>query len=220
MDTVVCAPDGGWKYHPKHVEQFPDINKPCNVASFWIYIGILLGAHYILHISRIRVNRMDAMMRPSGPFPPWTICEMDIKFYRNVRAGLSVQSYTSNCAILPYSLGNFLCSCTSENFFLTCHSCVSYEGKSGCGIIQKTSEHKRVIDIGVHTVRCTELDHFPLLSCDWTHSRPQRCDAVKSDMYWFSYNILPLPAVVEECAVSLKVKVSPKRRYIPENANF
>src|SRR5215470_8827722 len=58
VDTVVCAPDDGWKYHPKHVEQFPDTNKLCNVASCWIYtyIGILLGAHTILHISRIRVN--------------------------------------------------------------------------------------------------------------------------------------------------------------------
>ena len=56
--SVVCAPDYGWKYRPKHVEQFPDINKLCNVASCWIceYIGILLGVHYILHISRIRVN--------------------------------------------------------------------------------------------------------------------------------------------------------------------
>jgi hypothetical protein len=53
---VVCIPDDGWKYHPKHVEQFPDINKMCNVASCWIYIGIILGAHCILHISRIRVN--------------------------------------------------------------------------------------------------------------------------------------------------------------------
>jgi len=42
VDTVVCAPDGGWKYHPKHVEQFPDINKLRNVASCWIYIGIYL----------------------------------------------------------------------------------------------------------------------------------------------------------------------------------
>ena len=24
VDTVVCVPDGGWCYHPKHVEQFPD----------------------------------------------------------------------------------------------------------------------------------------------------------------------------------------------------
>jgi hypothetical protein len=54
--TVLCAPDDGWKYHPKHVEQFPNIIKLCNVASCWMYIGILLGAHPILHISRIRVN--------------------------------------------------------------------------------------------------------------------------------------------------------------------
>ena len=37
VDTVVCAPDDGWTYHPKHVEQFPDINKMYNVASCWIY---------------------------------------------------------------------------------------------------------------------------------------------------------------------------------------
>jgi len=24
VDTVVCSPDDGWWYHPKHVEQFPD----------------------------------------------------------------------------------------------------------------------------------------------------------------------------------------------------
>ena len=24
VDTVVCAPDDGWRYHQKHVEQFPD----------------------------------------------------------------------------------------------------------------------------------------------------------------------------------------------------
>jgi len=24
VDTVVYAPDDGWRYHPKHVEQFPD----------------------------------------------------------------------------------------------------------------------------------------------------------------------------------------------------
>jgi hypothetical protein len=42
VDTVVCAPDDWWKYQSKHVEQFPDINKLCNVASCWIYIGIYL----------------------------------------------------------------------------------------------------------------------------------------------------------------------------------
>jgi hypothetical protein len=62
VDTVVCAPDDGWKYYPKHVEKFPDINKLCNVASCWIYIGIHLGAHPILHISRIRVNRLSLFL--------------------------------------------------------------------------------------------------------------------------------------------------------------
>jgi hypothetical protein len=38
VDTVVCAPDDGWNYHPKHVEQFPDINKLCNVAACWMYV--------------------------------------------------------------------------------------------------------------------------------------------------------------------------------------
>jgi hypothetical protein len=56
VDTVVCAPDDGWKYPPKYLEQFPDVNKLCKGASCWIYIGILLGAHTILHIIKIRVN--------------------------------------------------------------------------------------------------------------------------------------------------------------------
>ena len=24
VDTVVCAPNDGWAYHPKYVQQFPD----------------------------------------------------------------------------------------------------------------------------------------------------------------------------------------------------
>ena len=35
-----CAPDDGWRYHPKHVEQFPEIKKLCNIASCWIYTRI------------------------------------------------------------------------------------------------------------------------------------------------------------------------------------
>jgi hypothetical protein len=69
VDTVVCSPDDGWKYHPKHLEQFPDINKLCNVASSWIYeyIGILLGVHPILHISRIRVKKFQASLAGTVP---------------------------------------------------------------------------------------------------------------------------------------------------------
>jgi hypothetical protein len=42
VDTVLYAPEDGWKYHPKHVEQIPDINELCNIASFWMCIGIYL----------------------------------------------------------------------------------------------------------------------------------------------------------------------------------
>jgi hypothetical protein len=55
--TDICRyPDDGWKYHTKHVEQFPDINKLYNVAPCWVYeyIVILLGARPILHICRIK----------------------------------------------------------------------------------------------------------------------------------------------------------------------
>jgi hypothetical protein len=66
VDTVVCVPDDGWKYYPKHVEQFPDINKLYNVSSCWIFVytGILLRIHYILHISRIRVKQQNLPFHP------------------------------------------------------------------------------------------------------------------------------------------------------------
>jgi hypothetical protein len=46
VGRVVCALDDGWKYHSKHVEQFPDINKLFNVASCWICIEIYLQCTY------------------------------------------------------------------------------------------------------------------------------------------------------------------------------
>jgi hypothetical protein len=41
---------------PETFREVSRFNKLCNVASRWIYIGILLGAHPILYISRIRVK--------------------------------------------------------------------------------------------------------------------------------------------------------------------
>jgi hypothetical protein len=38
------------------------MNKLCDVACCWIYIGILLRAHPILHISRIRVKEYDKFL--------------------------------------------------------------------------------------------------------------------------------------------------------------
>jgi len=40
VDTVECAHDDEWIYQPKHVQQFTDINKLCNVASCWTFVGI------------------------------------------------------------------------------------------------------------------------------------------------------------------------------------
>ena len=38
--TNTKAPDDGWRYHRKQIEQFKDVNKLCKIASCWIYIGI------------------------------------------------------------------------------------------------------------------------------------------------------------------------------------
>ena len=40
-DTVVYAPDDGWKYHPKHVEQFPQFKSVTFDLVGYIYIYIL-----------------------------------------------------------------------------------------------------------------------------------------------------------------------------------
>jgi hypothetical protein len=40
IDTVIWAPDDGWWYHPKHVQQFTDTNKLYIVASCWTIIDI------------------------------------------------------------------------------------------------------------------------------------------------------------------------------------
>jgi hypothetical protein len=40
--TVVCAPDDGWWYHPKHVEQFPD---KINCVTLHL-VGYILEYYY------------------------------------------------------------------------------------------------------------------------------------------------------------------------------
>jgi len=44
------APDDGWRYHPKHIKQFADINKLYFVASCWIIIDIYSAMHGPLNI--------------------------------------------------------------------------------------------------------------------------------------------------------------------------
>jgi hypothetical protein len=50
VDTVIWAPDDGWRYHPKYVQQFTDINKLYIVASCWIIIATYYTMHGPLNI--------------------------------------------------------------------------------------------------------------------------------------------------------------------------
>ena len=49
VDTVVCAPDDGWRYYPKHVEQFPNkIN--CLTSHLVIYIYIYIYEYFVINL--------------------------------------------------------------------------------------------------------------------------------------------------------------------------
>jgi len=50
VDTVIWAADDGWRYHPKHVEHFADINKLYIFASCWIIIDTYDAMHGPLNI--------------------------------------------------------------------------------------------------------------------------------------------------------------------------
>jgi len=50
VDTVIWAPDDGWRYHPKQVQQFADINKLFIVASCWIIIATYYAMLGLLNI--------------------------------------------------------------------------------------------------------------------------------------------------------------------------
>ena len=46
VDTVVCAPDDGWRYHSKHVEQFSD---KINCVTLHL-VGYILEYCYVARI--------------------------------------------------------------------------------------------------------------------------------------------------------------------------
>ena len=50
VDTVTWAPDDGWRYYSKHVEQFTDINKLYIVAYYWTFIDIYFTMHGPLNV--------------------------------------------------------------------------------------------------------------------------------------------------------------------------
>ena len=46
VNTVIRAPDDGWRNHPKHVQQFTDKINPCTVTSCWIFIDTELRCEF------------------------------------------------------------------------------------------------------------------------------------------------------------------------------
>jgi len=66
VDTVTCAPDDGWRHHPKHVEKFADINKLYIVAFCWTIIDTYYTMHGPLNIKksqRKNVNIINSKFR-------------------------------------------------------------------------------------------------------------------------------------------------------------
>jgi len=89
----VCAPDDGWKYHPIHVEQFPEINKLCNDASCWKCTGIYLTMHGPLKVKFV-----------------FHILPETFLILRRLQRYISINVYGSSCkvrVILIISYGNF-----------------------------------------------------------------------------------------------------------------
>ena len=53
VDTVTCAPDDRWRYHPKHVVQFADINKLFITVSCWTIIATYLTIYGPLNVKEL-----------------------------------------------------------------------------------------------------------------------------------------------------------------------
>ena len=58
VDTVIWAADDEWRYHPKHIEQFTDINKLYIVASCWIITDTYYTMHGPLNIKNTGLFEM------------------------------------------------------------------------------------------------------------------------------------------------------------------
>jgi hypothetical protein len=52
VDTVVCAPDDGWRYQPKHAEQFPD---KINCVKLHL-VGYILECYLECLVSKLILN--------------------------------------------------------------------------------------------------------------------------------------------------------------------
>jgi len=65
-DTLIWAPGDGWRYHPKHVEQFTDINKLYIVTSCWIIIDTYYAMHGPLNIKLSDLFLWESLLSNMG----------------------------------------------------------------------------------------------------------------------------------------------------------
>ena len=103
VDTVVCTPDDGRRYHPKHVEKFPDINKLYKVASCWIYIGIYLQCTdpFTLTILLLLFVRYNTTGDRGSPWStPYVVRNFDIFYSDKVTARITVGCVWHGCLFL------------------------------------------------------------------------------------------------------------------------
>jgi hypothetical protein len=60
VDTVACALDDGWRYHPKHVEQFPDKINCVTLHFLDIYIRIILTSLCLCVCPSVTMEQLDS----------------------------------------------------------------------------------------------------------------------------------------------------------------
>ena len=75
----MCAPDDGWGYHPKHVEQFPDINcvSVRLVDIYWNMTPLSPALPYLLW-------DLCAFMSSMHEFRDVICCVMEVKEYLHI----------------------------------------------------------------------------------------------------------------------------------------
>ena len=80
VDTIVCAPDDGWKYHPKHVEQFPD-----KINGVMLHLdGYILEYYYDARTHERLNSEIAYCLINRDSFP---VRVRDLQFLRNVQTG-------------------------------------------------------------------------------------------------------------------------------------
>jgi hypothetical protein len=65
VDTVVCAPDDGWRYHPKNVEQSPDKIKcvTLHFVGYILEIEIIIPKQHQLTVSITEIDFVNCAVR-------------------------------------------------------------------------------------------------------------------------------------------------------------